>query len=212
MWLAKSSVCPWRNSRFIARTASGALAAISPAHSVGHGQQLVVGHGPVHEPDALGLRGVDVAPEVADLGGLGPAEEAGQVPGAARLGHDAPLGEARQELGRLGHQAQVAAEGEVEAVAGGGAVEDADHRRVHLLEDHGRAGCGSAGTTRRRRRPAPMPVPATASLMSRPAQKPLPAPVRSTHAHVAVVVGLGEALGEQLQHAAPRWRCGGAAG
>ena len=106
-WLSKSCVCPWRKSRFMARIASGALAAISAAHSCASARELVVGHGPVHEPDALGLRGVDVAPEVGDLGRLGPAEQPGQVPRAARLGDDAALGEAGQQHGRAGHEAQV---------------------------------------------------------------------------------------------------------
>ena len=87
-----------------------------------------------------------------------------------------------RSLADVGHQPHVGAEREVEAVARRGAVDDGDHRRVHLLQHDGGQ---VAGLRERRRRAAasadpPMPVPAMASLMSRPEQNPLPAPVRST--------------------------------
>ena len=55
-----------------------------------------------------------------------------------------------------GHEPEVAAEGEVEAVAGGGAVDGGDHRRVHLVEHDGGQVAGVAETaaalpSRRRR-------------------------------------------------------------
>ena len=86
-----------------------------------------------------------------------------------------------QQPGRRGHEPEVAPEGEVEAVAGGGAVDGGDHRRVHLLEHDGGQVAGVAET------PA-APTAATADagagggvLEVEPEQKPLPAPVTITH-------------------------------
>ena len=96
--------------------------------------ELGVGHHVVHQTQLERLGGTQRAPGEGDLGGLGVADHARQQPGAAALGQDAALGEAGVQLGRLGGDADVAAEGEVEAVAGGAAVQRADGGRVEVVQ------------------------------------------------------------------------------
>ena len=104
----------------MARIASGALAAIFAAQRARLGRSSAsAGTTAFTSPSSSARCGRQVVGEEADLARLRPADQARQVPGAAALRHDAALGEAGDELGVVAHQADVAAEREVEAVAGG---------------------------------------------------------------------------------------------
>ncbi len=118
-------------------------------------------------------------------------------------GHHAALGEAGEELGRLGHQPHVRTEGQVEAVARRGAVDHRDHRGVHLLEHHGGQVAGLGERRRRATSSAAADAGAGHGVLDVEARaEPLAGAGEEHHAHVGAVVGLGEQLGEQLQHAA----------
>ena len=88
------SVSAARIIRLIARTASGALAAISPATCAVNAGSSSSGDDVVDEAELERLGGRQRAPRERDLGRLGVADHPRQQPRAAALGQDAALGEA----------------------------------------------------------------------------------------------------------------------
>ena len=121
------------------------------------------------------------APAERQLGRLGVADHPRQQPRAAALGEDPALGEAGVQLGRGRGDADVAAEREVEPVAGGATVERAHRRRVELVEDDRRRAAqvelaGPRPPATRGCRGSRRPLDDWAA-RSRPAQNARPAPV-----------------------------------
>ena len=101
--------------------------------------QVVVGYDAVHEAEFERLLGIEHIAEERDFRGLGPAEQAGEIPAAAGFREHAALREDGAHLRVLAGNADIAAEGHIHAVAGCGAVEGADHWLVHAVDDDGRA-------------------------------------------------------------------------
>ena len=176
-----------------------------PGQLGGGRTQLGVGHHPVDQAQLVGLLGQQRATGEGDLGRLRVAHHAGQQPRAPALGEDAALGEARVELGRLAGDAEVAAEGDVEAVARGTTVERAHRRRVEVVEHDRRgiaevelAGVGVEGAEASER---PLGAAHLGLEVEAGAEGPAGAGEHD-HAHLAVAVGLQQVLGQRLQHRA----------
>src|SRR5262245_18344132 len=90
---------------------------------------LRVGNDARYEPDALGLLRGDVAAGEADLEGARAADRVRQQEGEAELGRgEAVLDACRAEVGRLGGEADVAAERQAEPAADGRPVHRTDDR------------------------------------------------------------------------------------
>ena len=83
----------WLSSRFEIDSWTGGRAASRAASSVEIFVEVVGGHDPVHDADALGLGGVDDVGEEHELLRLVEADEARQQPRAAEVDVEAPLGE-----------------------------------------------------------------------------------------------------------------------
>src|SRR5918995_400710 len=97
--------------------------------------ELVRRDDPIDQADAFGLGGRHLVAEEHQL--LGPlhAHEAGEEPGAAAVGHQAPPHEHLDEPGAVGGQHEIAGQGQVRPDARGRAVDGADHRL--LAVEHG---------------------------------------------------------------------------
>ena len=175
---SKSSLSPWRNSRFIERIASGALAAIFEAQRSASAINSSCGTTPGCKSQLDRAGGRDVVGDKSDFARAGPSDQARQVPGAAALGNDSALGKRRHQLGAITDQPQVASEREVEAVARGRAVNSADDGQVDSMERNGRKFASADIDAPGAPRPPPIPRPAAVSFRSRPLQKPRPSPVR----------------------------------
>ena len=206
------SVSAARIIRLIARTASGALPAISAANSLACFVSSPAGHDPVDEAEFERLVGGQRPAGERDLGGLRVADHARQQPRAAALGQDAALGEAGVELGRVGGDADVAPEREVEAVAGGAAVQRAHGRRVDVVQ-HDRRGVAELELAGERLRAAEVAEPALRAghlglQVEAGAERPALAGEHDA-AHVRIAVGL-EQPGGDLAAASTRRSCSSA--
>ena len=101
--------------RLMTASCSGGIAA-EPGRERGDlGSQLVVGHDPVHEPDALGLGRVDDLGEERELLGPMQPDEPGQEPRSAEVEREAALGEDLGEARPVGGDDEIAAEREIAA-------------------------------------------------------------------------------------------------
>ena len=85
-------------------------------------------------PISYGARRADVLGEQDELLGALQPDQPGEQPRAQTVGGEGPPGEHLDELGVLGHDHQVAGEGEVGADAGRGALHLGDHRHL-AVED-----------------------------------------------------------------------------
>ena len=90
----------------------------------------------VHQTEIERLGGREGASGERDLGSLGVADHPRQQPGATALGQDAPLRETGVELGGVDGDADVAAQRQVESVAGRAAVQGADRGGVEVVQHH----------------------------------------------------------------------------
>ena len=107
-------------------------------HLQGGGHQLLGGIDLVHQTDALGLVGLDVAAGVDELLGHAGADQTGQTLGAAEAGGDAQTHLGLTEDGALGADADVTAHRQLVASAQGEAVDggdDGDGQGLDLAED-----------------------------------------------------------------------------
>ena len=198
------SVSAARIIRLIARTASGAFAAISVASAVGALGELVGADDVVDQTQLECLGGGQGASGERDLGRLGVADHPRQQPGSAALGQDAPLGEARVELRGVDRDADVAAEREIEAVSGRSAVECADGRRVEVVQHHrwrraqvelaAERGLASSEISEAALRPGHL------GLQVESCTECPPCTGQHDAAHVRVVIGTQQQLADLLEH------------
>ena len=143
-----------------------------------------------------------------DLGSLGVADHPRQQPGPTALGHDPPLGEARVEFGGVDRCPDVAAERQVEAVAGRSSIEGADRRRVEVVEHDRWCAAEIELAAERRVATAEVPEPALRTRHLRlqveaGAERPAGAGEHDA-AHVRIVIGAQQQLADLLAASAPK--------
>ena len=78
----------------------------------------------------------DCAASIVQLGGLGPADEAGQKPCAATFRDDVALGGHGGKFCVLGHNSHITKERQIHAVACCGAVDGADNGCICMPHDN----------------------------------------------------------------------------
>ena len=159
------------------------------------GRHALVGrHHMRNQSELEALRGTEGAAGKDQLGGFRPADQTRQDPGAARFGHDTAHGEGRRHLRFARHDADIAAEREVHAVAGARAVVRADGRLVDVVQHDGRCFTQIEGRIHR----ALADAAATAQI--EPSAKKAPRAGDQDDPHLIVGIGLHQAAADRGEH------------
>ena len=187
-----------------------------PAELLERGLELGPWHQAVDQADPVRLGRRHVVAEEEQLLGLLDPHQAGQDPGPAGVGGDAPSDEDLDELGLLGHDDEVAGQGEMHAAAGRRAV-DARDDRLLAVEDRRRRALasrpGSCGSPRPRRSRGPHRAWAAGAGVqprrSAPVQKApgRPAAVITTARTNRSADASRDPVGDLVPHELRSWRC-----